>query len=603
MPSSFQLHCLPWIFLFLVAAQIAVDQPPRSSAADGRRDEAAIAEVASGERKQALASWWGFDPADSTAALQAAIHSNVPKLIVDKQSGPWIVDRIQLHSDQEIVFEPGVEVLAKKDAFRGTSDALFTAWDCENLTLTGPGATLRMRRNDYAQPPYQKAEWRHTLSLRGCRNVTVTGLTLAESGGDGIYVAVGRKSKACQDVVIRDVTCDRNYRQGISVISAENLLIENCTLKNTAGTAPAAGIDFEPNEAGERLVNCVMRNCVIQDNQGYALHIYARPLTGASADMSLRIENCVTRGHNARSVSVVTSNGEPAGPVKGRIEFVGCRFEDSGTAGLVIGSKPVTGPLLRWENCVIADAGAEPGKTPPILFNSRMGDGEDLGGVEFAELTIRERVERPLMRFDDRAGLGVRQVTGTITVERDGSSQRTVLDQTNLDRLLPANPFVRIRAWDLRGGRWEIAGKAAEFPADLPKHQLRQQGVYWVSANAGDTVTCQLRQQRIGRSGGDDMPVRVSAPGGREIATARVPLDQQATVSFQAPETGIYQVVCSPGNHTVRMVACSHAFCLGGYGSVIHFIATPGDFYFWVPAGVETFAVRGRAKAMASGLA
>jgi len=31
-------------------------------------------------------------------------------------------------------------------------------------------------------------------------------------------------------MVIRDVVCDRNYRQGISVISAENLLIERCVL-------------------------------------------------------------------------------------------------------------------------------------------------------------------------------------------------------------------------------------------------------------------------------------------------------------------------------------------------------------------------------------
>jgi hypothetical protein len=482
--------------------------------------------------------------------------------------------------------------LAKKDAFRGTSDALFSAWDCHNVTLTGPGATLRMRRDDYARPPYEKAEWRHALSLRSCQNVTVTGLTLAESGGDGIYLGVGRKSKACRDLVIRDVTCDRNYRQGISVISAENLLIENCTLKNTAGTAPAAGIDFEPNDAGEKLVNCVMKKCVIEDNQGYALHIYARPLTGASAAISLRIEDCVTRGRNARSASIVTSNGDPAGPVQGRIEFVRCRFEDCGAAGLAIGSKPVAGPLVSFQDCLIADSSTEPVNTPPILLNSRMGDTDEMGGIEFADLTIRDRGERPLIRFDDRAGLSIRQVSGAIAVERNGTSQRIALDQETLDRLLPGNPFLRVRAWDLAATRWELAGQAAKPAAELPRHQLRERGVFWLQAKAGETVKCELRQQRIGRSGGDDMPVRVLSPAGREIAQAQVPLDQQATVSFQAAESGVFQVICLPGNHTVRMTACSHAFCLGGSGSVIHFIATTGDFWFWVPAGVETFAVR-----------
>jgi hypothetical protein len=37
--------------------------------------------------------------------------------------------------------------------------------------------------------------------------------------------------------------CDRNYRQAISVIGDENLLLENCTLRNTKGTPPETGID------------------------------------------------------------------------------------------------------------------------------------------------------------------------------------------------------------------------------------------------------------------------------------------------------------------------------------------------------------------------
>ena len=110
------------------------------------------------------------------------------------------------------------------------------------------------------------------------------------------------------------MNCDRNYRQGISVITAEDLLIENCVLQNTAGTAPAAGIDFEPNLPRERLVHCVMRNCRIENNQGLALHVYARTFDGATAPMSIRVEDCITRGSNARSASLVTSCG-PNGPV------------------------------------------------------------------------------------------------------------------------------------------------------------------------------------------------------------------------------------------------------------------------------------------------
>jgi hypothetical protein len=86
--------------------------------------------------------------------------------------------------------------------------------------------------------------------------------------GDGIYLGVGQRGVPCTDILIRAVLCDRSHRQGISVISAENVLMENCVLRGTSGTPPMAEIDFEPNEPGERIANCVMRNCTVADNAG-----------------------------------------------------------------------------------------------------------------------------------------------------------------------------------------------------------------------------------------------------------------------------------------------------------------------------------------------
>ncbi len=66
-----------------------------------------------GKRAEANAAWWGFDPQESTQALQAAIRSGAKRVVVPRMPGPWIVDKIELESDQEIFFEPGVEVVAK----------------------------------------------------------------------------------------------------------------------------------------------------------------------------------------------------------------------------------------------------------------------------------------------------------------------------------------------------------------------------------------------------------------------------------------------------------------------------------------------------------
>ena len=77
----------------------------------------------------------------------------------------------------------------------------------------------------FAVPATVLAEWRMVLEICSCTNVTISGMTLAESGGDGIYLGTAGGDKPCKNVVIKDVICDRNYRQGISVINAENLLI------------------------------------------------------------------------------------------------------------------------------------------------------------------------------------------------------------------------------------------------------------------------------------------------------------------------------------------------------------------------------------------
>ena len=50
-----------------------------------------------GELTEAQASWWGFDPDDATASLQAAINSGVPRLIVEDMGAPWVVGPIRLN--------------------------------------------------------------------------------------------------------------------------------------------------------------------------------------------------------------------------------------------------------------------------------------------------------------------------------------------------------------------------------------------------------------------------------------------------------------------------------------------------------------------------
>jgi len=264
---------------------------PGSVLAEGNPEK--VKQVKAGTLKEARADWWGFDAGDSTKCLQAAIDSGVKKLTVPNMGKPWVVHPIKLASNQEVVFADGVVLQAIRGGFEGKNDCLLSARSEKNIVLRGTNATLRMHKKDYQDASrYSRAEWRHTVSFHSCENVKVIGLTLKSSGGDGIYIGDCRKPmNYCKDVVIKDCTIDDNHRQGISVISVVNMLIENCVITNTKGTAPQAGIDFEPNSKGERLFNIIVRNCVFKDNAGAGVILCAHP-NEDSAPISFVFENC-----------------------------------------------------------------------------------------------------------------------------------------------------------------------------------------------------------------------------------------------------------------------------------------------------------------------
>ena len=365
------------------------------------------------------ASSWGFDAEDSTEALQAAIDSGAARVVVPFMGVPWIVRPITLRSNQEITFAPGVLVLAKEGAFKGKGDSLFTATDEANITLRGYGAVLRMRKKDYQSDAYEKAEWRMALALRGCKEIRVEGLRLESSGGDGIYLGATGNLPYCEDVVIRDVVCDDNHRQGLSVIGAVNLLVENCAFSNTSGTGPAAGIDLEPNHAAEKLVNCVIRNCVMENNEGHGILVYLKNLSRETEPVSVLFENCLCRG--GKSAGMVVGAVKDDGP-QGMVEFRNCTAEDTGKEGAKIYDKSADNVHVRFANCNWSNAWAGESKPEeghaPVFINLRRPElTQSHGGVEFVDCTVHDGRDRAvvLVKSKDPA-IGGRDLFGVITV-------------------------------------------------------------------------------------------------------------------------------------------------------------------------------------------
>jgi parallel beta-helix repeat protein len=80
--------------------------------------------------------------------------------------------------------------------------------------------------------------------------------------GDGFYI-----SDSSANVTVCNAVADNNRRQGLTVTSANGVVIENSTFQNTNGTYPSSGIDIEPNN-GETINNIQILNSKFAGNWG-----------------------------------------------------------------------------------------------------------------------------------------------------------------------------------------------------------------------------------------------------------------------------------------------------------------------------------------------
>lgn len=386
---------------------------------------------------------FGWNAEDATEIVQKALDSGAKRVVFDNKGAPWIVRPVKARSNTDIVFEDGVELLAKKGEFHGRRDFLLDMSYATNSTLVGlgeKGGTLRMRKSDYQKPPYSHSEWRYALSLLGAVRVKIENMSFVESGGDGI--CLGRMA---QDIVIRKCRCADNHRQGISVCSAKNLLIEDCVLINTRGTAPSAGIDFEPDHARHRISNCVMRNCHIEGNAGKGIDIFLPNLNRSSEAIGLWIENCYISGNSAGTeITVGPADFETNGP-KGSIVFTNCTFSANRSGAIGVHRKP-DNFTLRFENCTITNE-----KNNVWLSNVRW-DAPMPSGIVFRNLTVysEEGKDWYTPKLIER-GLNAKipaNITGNVTMVRpDGRREEKVITQDWVNQtfsLANATPFKRI---------------------------------------------------------------------------------------------------------------------------------------------------------------
>ena len=185
-------------------------------------------------------STYGFNNDDNKRAFYKAIRTN-DTIIIDRQATEWLVSPLTLRNlnDKTIIFEKDVVFKAKPGAYASTSDCLLKFVGCENISIVGNGASLIMNKEEYIN-----GEWRMGLSFMGCRNVTVSDLTISGSGGDGIYIDGYKDTLYSENMVFDSIISTNNKRQSMSIISAKDVWVKHSVFTETKGTLPEAGLDI-----------------------------------------------------------------------------------------------------------------------------------------------------------------------------------------------------------------------------------------------------------------------------------------------------------------------------------------------------------------------
>lgn len=199
----------------------------------------------------------------------------------------------------------------------------------ENVTFDG-GAVI----GDVGCHIGSTGEWGYGIGMTGARNCTVRNVHVSLCWGDGINIQAlysdyldKTVSGHCYDILVENVICDDNRRQGMSIEGAIGVRVSNSRFINTGktqATLPSAGIDIEPWYDTEVVKDIEIVGCMFENNTGGNLIC---PLTvqqwqnGRSGSFRVsgnRFDDNVIRFNRVRGLKF---DNNVVGTVSGLLEF------------------------------------------------------------------------------------------------------------------------------------------------------------------------------------------------------------------------------------------------------------------------------------------
>lgn len=284
----------------------------------------------------------GDGTTNDTAAIQAALTASSGKvLFIPKPTSKYIAGELNLPSNIRIEIEPGTVIESNATLLTGTKK-LFNIGG-SNVHIVGYGATLQMVKAGFS------SEHNHGVNISNTSSgqIVIEGLSSNDSGGDGFYV-----NAPLADVTLRNCRANNNRRQGLSIIQCKSFADYSGTYTGTTGTAPAAGVDIEPNNPTDILGPIRMYNTVVSGNDGPGIEIFLSAWNAVTNYADIKISGAYTKNNGLVSIGGrfrpgIDLNRIPSTtPCKGRIQIIDSVCEDENRAGIHFYDWDTNGPRV-----------------------------------------------------------------------------------------------------------------------------------------------------------------------------------------------------------------------------------------------------------------
>lgn len=356
----------------------------------------------------------GFGGNDANV-FQTALNSTAANgQTLEIPAGNYNISPLSFPDNSSVFVDAGVIVTANSGYGDGVKMLNIGS---SNVTIRGAGAAVSVFHMRKAE--YTSGEWRHCMDIEGASNVTISGISCNDSGGDGLYLANST------NVTIEDCIFNNNRRQGSSITGRVNhIFYLRDHFTNTNGTAPQSGIDIEPNDPGGFLLDVNIDDCYTDGNAGDGLMISPWLMNATSTPISITVLRHHSTG-NAR-YGYVGINGDVGRPsplsstdstnAPGQILIQDSFSDQNGSAGAAGRFYSANGANLMFLNLTVTNPHVngpdQPYGSSGAVELVRGGGGTNLmGNVHFLNIHIAITNGKSDHYFDFEDGSSVGIVT------------------------------------------------------------------------------------------------------------------------------------------------------------------------------------------------